>query len=433
MESKRKKKVNCEDGKALYISTIQFEGNHRTRTQFLSRETKHLDQSIVCEKDLQNLKRRLDGTGLFSQVKITSAPLASGPLPSQPNSIAEALPVRLTVQLEEKWTTIPILKAQSGGGVSQFTLGLFDPNLYGNYIEGGAQLERLGSATSGVLWLKHPRWNSTNDILDFQLWNQKRIRIKYDQKSDGLVVKNAFLQDRSRGFLSYSFVPDDNTKYKFSFDYQEDRFSFDFVSEEIKSMAVAPLSLPTDTKYILGGAAIELGKIQGPASRLEGLAYQFGITHGYSLNSETAHFLSGDFQLTYYQLPAELWNWGARILAGSTNTKVIQYWHYLGGLDRIRGYVDNRFSGRDYLLLNLESRYLHISKPSFQIQSACFTDLATIGENLGDLKTISGASIGVGVRLILPKIYRFVVRVDYASALVSKDDTHLSFGVQNFF
>jgi outer membrane protein assembly factor BamA len=122
-----------------------------------------------------------------------------------------------------------------------------------------------------------------------------------------------------------------------------------------------------------------------------------------------------------------------RFLAGTTSTQILQYWYYLGGLDRIRGFHDNRFAGRYHWLSNSEIRVPVFRRPSYIIQSVGFLDLTSVGENFKDLDSLTASSLGAGIRLILPKLYRFVIRMDYAKPIKKDDDMNISFGVQQFF
>jgi hemolysin activation/secretion protein len=93
----------------------------------------------------------------------------------------------------------------------------------------------------------------------------------------------------------------------------------------------------------------------------------------------------------------------------------------LGGLDRIRGFADNRFAGSQFALSNSEGRYLFFEKPAFLLQGIGFIDFGAIGDEASALTKVRAASIGAGMRLILPKFYRFVVRLDYAKPILKND------------
>ncbi len=116
-----------------------------------------------------------------------------------------------------------------------------------------------------------------------------------------------------------------------------------------------------------------------------------------------------------------------------TDTNLLQYWGYFGGLDRIRGFADNRFSGRYSILSNSELRNTLIQKSSWIGQGVLFIDLLSSTEKFTELDRLTAASAGNGIRIILPQIYRAVVRLDLSKPLVKNDDQTVSFGIQQFF
>lgn len=120
-------------------------------------------------------------------------------------------------------------------------------------------------------------------------------------------------------------------------------------------------------------------------------------------------------------------------MGGWTDTEVLQYWYYLGGLDRVRGFSDNRFAGSKYWLSNSEVRLPVWRQGPLIFQYVTFYDVVAAAEETKGLNKASGASIGMGARVIAPDIYRFVARFDFAYNLLRRDDMPISFGVQQFF
>lgn len=160
----------------------------------------------------------------------------------------------------------------------------------------------------------------------------------------------------------------------------------------------------------------------------------FSLTTKYAL-TKTANiddFIDIQGQYFFYK-SFEKSTLAQRLLFGGTNTNILQYWHYLGGLKEIRGYSDNRFAGRYYLLSNTEFRHPIVIRKQWVVQTNNFLDLSSTREQLQGLDSIQGASAGFGLRLILAKIYRAVIRLDYAFLLEKKNNESISFGVQQFF
>ncbi len=411
----------CSPDSRLVIKSIEILGNSKTSTRVIEREIGFSQNEKVCGSQIQEGINRLKRTGLFSTVS---------------HSISKSDQSNLTIlkiTVSEKWTTIPILKFNSGGGVSQYTLGVYDPNIFGEFLEAGAQYENLGGASSGVLWFKNPRLFGQRQGIDLQYWNTRRIRIKYDQDANNPEIKRGFLHEREKLYADYFREISTDLIFRISFDYNKDSFSTKVLPESVLEKIGPNPVLPPSTELLISKVGFELGRIEGDPQSLNGqvLGAYFGYAH--PLDGTTDPFVQGDLTFNLFRPFSQRWQYAQRLLAGVTSTTVLQYWQYLGGLDRIRGFADNRFAGSHFSLSNSEFRYLMLEKPSVLIQGVGFLDLAGIGDDASALSKLSAASTGAGVRLILPKFYRFIVRLDYAKPIIKNDTMNWSFGVQQFF
>lgn len=411
---------SCNQDQSFVFSSIVVQGNQRTSLEVILRELGIPLEQVVCSSEIEVAILRLKRIGIFAQVE------------SEVQNSDDSKHI-LTVKVIEKWTTIPILKVNSGGGTSQYTLGVYDPNIFGAYLETGVQYENLGGASSGVLWFKNPRLFGQRQGIDLQLWSTKRIRIKYDQESPGPEIKRGFLHEREKLYFDYYRELASSLVLRFSLDLNKDRFSTRFLSQELLDKLGPNPDLPPPTELLIFKLAAEIGEIIDEAQQLEGIKVDARLSYAQPTDGVTSSFLQGEIELNYYQRLSDRWQFAQRFLSGSTSTKVLQYWYYLGGLDRIRGFVDNRFAGRQFVLSNSELRFLLLQKPHFLLQGVSFIDLAAVGEEAEDLTRARAASLGGGLRAILPKLYRVVLRVDYAQPILKKDAVSLSLGVQQFF
>jgi outer membrane protein assembly factor BamA len=137
----------CASDSTYIIESIEIHGNSKTKVEVIERELDFRAKDRVCDSQVAEGVQRLRNMGLFSSVEHRINQLDS----------ATKDRVNVNVSVTEKWTTIPILKFNSGGGVTQYSLGTYDPNLFGEFIEAGAQYESLAGAGSGVAWFKNPR------------------------------------------------------------------------------------------------------------------------------------------------------------------------------------------------------------------------------------------------------------------------------------
>lgn len=340
---------------------------------------------------------------------------------------------KLLIKVHERWTTIPILKFSSGGGVNQITAGLFDPNVFGRYLELGGQYERLGDTNSGVIWLKKPRLFGKNQGIDIQLWSTNRLRTLYQQKSEQPIISSGFLQTRNKLYLDFFREFRRYVIGNIFYEYNKDSFSRDELSDEVK-LKSQDTTLPTDSEYHFLGFGLKFGQVNFDNYKVDGVLLKTSTRYGLSQTKKLENFLSGDIDFLFYKtIKLNSISLAQRLKIGYTTSSSEQYLNYLGGLDRVRGFSDNRFFGKNFWLSNSEIRMPFYQNNWFVAQAVTFVDITAVADSIEKLNEVTGASIGGGLRLFLPKVYRFVVRLDYAQPIIKEDELNFSFGVQQFF
>ncbi len=393
--------------KDIHFKRINIIGNNKTKNSVITSRLLIKPENTYTKYDIDKAQERIKELGIFSSVKLTIK-----------ND-------ELQVHVSEKWTTIPILKVSSGGGVSQITTGVFDPNILGNFIEAGAQYQRLEDTNSGVLWLKNPYLYDTSYGFNLQAWKINRLRTKYDQYSEKAKVLDGFLHIRDKFYLGFTKEYSLNYQSELFYEYNNDEFSNDLVPEEAKAFANKS-ELPPSTKFHFIGASLDVRD-----SKRNNL-FNFYVKKGISKTTGIKDFYKAALEYKHYS-NFKNFTIANRFKLGGTNTDTLQYWTYLGGLDSIRGFADNRFAGRYFWLNNFEIRHTLKESPTWILQSSYFIDIATNVEDIKALGQIRGASVGAGARLILPKVYRFILRLDYAKPIKKEDGNSVSLGVQQFF
>lgn len=407
-----------QDEASYLVKKLEIEGLSKTKRNVIETELGFREGDRITDAVLEEGITRLRNTNLFVNIK------------SEVTGDESSKVIRL--HLEDRWTTIPIAKFSSGGGVTQLILGVYDPNIAGRYLEAGAQYERLGGTDSGVLWLRDRRLWDTYFYLDFQYWSINRLRTKYIQEALDPEIKAGFLHKREKLYFGLIYDFGKWLRAGFSFEQHTDEFSDQYVSDEVKEERIDD-SIPPDTKFNLYGIHAEFGRLDYNNYLVDGLSMMLDWRRALSEESFAKDFNQYDFNVTYFKtLPGNI-TFGQRFKVGVTNTNTIQYWYYLGGLDSVRGFADNRFAGRDMWLSNTELRYPFYDSENIVLQAVGFYDAVATAEKQEDLNAATGASIGGGIRVIAPKIYRLVGRLDFASPLVRRDEKSVSFGVQQFF
>lgn len=370
------------------------------------------------QEDLDEGLTRLRNTALFSKVE------------GRAEKTPQGYKVHLTT--EDRWTTIPIMKFASGGGVNQLILGLFDPNILGQFVEAGGQYERLGETNSGVLWFKNPRLFGKRFSLFVQAWQNNRLRRKYQQDQIDPVLKTGFLHTRRKYYLELTQEIQWWLTVSGVIENHKDSFSDQYLDDETLE-ALALHGLPPDTTTSLYGLKLQFGRLDYDSFMVDGVSSELIYRHADHKDPEQKDFLQAEWSLIAAKT---LWGQSTvaqRLMMGGTTTETVQYWYYLGGLDRVRGFSDNRFAGRYFWLTNTEVRYPVFRHEQAIVQANVFHDAVGTAEDFGGLNKATGASIGFGFRVMVPKIYRLVARLDFAKPIVKDDEIPISFGVQQFF
>ncbi|MBK8202482.1 MAG: BamA/TamA family outer membrane protein [Bdellovibrionales bacterium] len=283
------------------------------------------------------------------------------------------------------------------------------------------------------LWFKNPRLFGKPQGIDLQYWNTRRIRIKYDQDKSDPEIKRGFLHEREKVYADYFRDISSKVTLRFSLEYNKDSFSTKLLPDSVIHKNGPNLSLPPPTELLISKVGLEVGDIEGEPQALSGQSIGAHFGYANSLDSSADSFVQIDLSFHLFKSILPRWQLAQRLIAGVTSTQVLQYWYYLGGLDRIRGFADNRFAGSHFAVSNSETRYLLFEKPSYLIQGVGFVDFGAVGDEASEMTKVKAASLGAGLRLILPKFYRFIVRLDYAKPILKSDTMNRSFGVQQFF
>lgn len=395
------------------FAKIDISGNSKTsREAILKLARLHKMSAPYSKEDTLQIKNNLYQSGLFKKVLVKT----SG------ND--------LNLLVEERFTTIPILKFNSGGGVSSTTVGIFDPNVFGEALEFGGQYTRLDETNSGVLWHKNPFIGASSWGYQIQLWKTNRLREKFDPNKDRPVLSRGFLQTRDLFLTGLNYEWDQENTFSVTTEYHRDEFSTRLVPQLALGLTN---TLPQNTKFFLTSISWKHDAFDYYSFYREGLGTEVKLTHATPLEEEAKAFQIFEWNTQYSRKISSNLQYASRLQLGITNTNTLQYWFYRGGLAGIRGYSDNRFAGRYLTLWNNELRTLLVERPTWIIQGAAFTDLISVNENFSNSDFLTAANAGLGFRLILPKIYRFVLRFDYAKPIIKEDDNEISFGVQQFF
>jgi len=176
-----------------------------------------------------------------------------------------------------------------------------------------------------------------------------------------------------------------------------------------------------------------LGQLDSNRYLVDGTTLSASVTHANAQFGSSDSYRDLLLELNFFRTLPLHSTLGVRLASGFASTEMLHRRFYLGGLDALRGFASDRFSGNNYWLGNLEFRIPSVDSRWFLLQHIFFVDAAGVGENVSDIAALSGASAGLGVRIIVPKIQDFVIRVDYAFPIYDAVASPLGFGGGQFF
>ncbi len=411
----------------FYIQAIHIQGLERTEPFVIYRELLVAKGDSASKARIEESIQRVRNTGLFRKVtyKLVDTP-GQHPVSSLPEGVS---PVTLEIHIDERWTALPLLTFARGGGTYRLVVGAFDDNFLGRDIGIGAQYERLGSTNSFYGWAFNPRLFDQRLRAGIDVGSRNRTYTLYDQ--DGAVDGGFLLRRFTVGvYAQKEWLWWLRTKVGLR--YNNDSFSYELLSDSLRSLQKQH-GLPPPTQQLLGSVTGLLGRIDQDNYLVDGTLFSLSLEHANAALGSSQTMTDVLVGLSHFErFPLKI-NVGARLAGAVGDINAVQDRFYLGGLDGIRGFASDRFSGQSYWLGNFEFRIPSVDTRWLVLQHVVFVDAAGVSESLSGLATLSGASVGIGLRVIVPKIHDFVARFDYAFPLYGDTTTPLSFGGGQFF
>jgi outer membrane protein insertion porin family len=401
------------------LTNIELSGLDRTEAHVVERELLINEGENWHQDDLHESVQRLKNLRIFSDVQ------------AQVEGDNDAPAVSLDFQ--EKWTTIPIFKFTSGGGTDYFVVGAYDINSFGRYIELGAQYENWNGEDAGVLWFRDPRFLDQRLRLGVDLWSVKRRRSLYNEQSEEVAQ---YVLDRRRINLNLDKEFRPWLKLGMGLTLEQDSFIAAQQIGDMPSLRLQQMQSPDSQTTRIARVQAALGRIDYDNYLVQGKLSELTIEKSLSVSD-------GDLDMTRVSLDNRLFwrlpyyaNLGARFTVAATDSNALQHQYQIGGFENIRGFYDGQFVGRAYWQGNIEYRIPSLRRSWYVLQHNLFFDIAQIKDDVDKLSFQNSDrhySAGIGLRFSSPKIYRFTGRLDYVLLTSESGSSAVSVGVQQFF
>ncbi len=375
----------------------------------------------VREGDLRYFEQKLLTTGVFSSVK------------------ARIEATVLYFDLDEKWTTIPVIRGAYGGGTPLAVFGIYDTHSFGRLWTLGAETRKYGDAPLGyVVWASAPRWGTGKHVMSFEYWRSPRVRSIYDQDyqelgqihTDDRMLRLLFMHPIMRGPLRAN----DDRIWQLGLDLKirsEAPASFYPSAENQAGLAPLRIRLPSENSTEINiQPRIVYDDTQVDNVTFDGIRF---IAQGGPLLTENFTRHRFDIEGFYYAKMPARFNLATHGYIGGATTPSLQNQYFLGGFDSIRGLPDGAMHGVRAAYGNFEIRHLAFQYRYAWVQLLAFADTGSAADSWSELVVNWTFTAGVGVRIAIPQVYRLMFRADYAWSLEDPNIRGFSAGLNQYF
>lgn len=415
-----------DEGESVLVEKLIFRGLNRTDPAWLASVLGLNVPCLLPRIELEPLRRRILSIRIFSSAQVEffgekkSGSVDTFAVPSEGGT--------LQITVEEKWTFIPVLRGQFGGGTPLWVLGAYETNLFGKGLSVGLDIRRYGRAPIGyMIFAKNLDALGRGYFFGGEFRNYYRIRTLYDVRGK-----------RDQEFRADEWT--ERAKMLWPESFQGLRSGVDLRSTRYV-LTKLPLSFGEDSllepRFRLQSGiftrlayVMETDKISVDNALMDGMKWEglFGLT---SSSEDTGPSLAFESNVFYYKWLGESWNLGLHLFAVGSESMAYGAKTFLGGLDSIRGIPDGEIYGSKAAYANSELSYLLLRRHRFWVQGAVFADLGAAHDDWDKLD--ARFSFGTGLRFSIPQVYRFMFRVDYAVSPLPYRTESLSVGMNAFF
>ncbi len=374
------------------VDEVELRGLWLTRPEVLLRELPFREGEVVSEATWRLGRARLWNTGLVSR------------LDERLERRGEA--IAAVFEVEEKFTPSGIFAFQAGGGTGFLQLGLYDINLLGRFVEAGALFERFDRFNGGQAWFREPRLFGKR--LDAVLLLKSLVR-----------PRPGFDHRRSAAHIEISAEPNERLLVS--------GFT-DLFADSI--LDVSDPAAPPNSWGAALGSRVRLGRIDTERLRQRGVSLELKPSLAFTTDRVHPRFVQLLATALAFATPGERWTLGLRAMGGWSSVAPAQHLFYLGGLDVVRGYSDNTLRADTYAAANAEVRFTAFDSTWLAAMPVAFIDAALARAVEG---SASLCAIGLGARIVVPRMNRVGIRADLAFPLRQLGRPSFSLGVYQFF
>lgn len=376
------------------ITGFTFSGNRRTQESTILRIARLETSQEISDSLLTLASQRLMKSDLFVSVDISHNDSGN---------------VKITVS--ERWTIIPFFNMSLSSEIISAQAGLFDINFLGTNTTLGGQYHYFTGTHNGKIFATKKDIGKYRLKLNGNLSLQKGINIWY---TPGGASEAGFIIDRRSATIKAELPLRNEDLYvglSFGAHYDtlmEELGKIDFTEDNREN----GYSFSGENNTYAPGVSLRYSGFKHHPFTYSGWGAMASVAHGFQTEHSGYNAFSASAQW-YKRLALEsnlCVNLGTAITDGTDITSYL----YLGGLNGVRGFNNGEFKGRAYVKGNFEYRLPSLNTKWIVLQHIFFMDYAAIAERASSFNEATSLfGSGLGIRILSPKVYSFMIRFDY--------------------
>jgi outer membrane protein assembly factor BamA len=412
------------------VSQMNVLGANRTDQHWII-DYLNVDLPVESDQiDTVDLRQKLMTTDIFTAVDVSVKEH-----PHDKNKCS------LIVELSEKWTFIPVVRGAYGGGTPLSVLGAYETNALGQNKLIGGEMQRYGNMPPGfLLYAKSPHAWRGKGSYGGEFYLERRRRAFFDHEgtlasyadSEANTAKFRLLLPMQIHFLPQSIAGHLQLGLHAEVRLERPTQLKDKDLQPLASRVVNGLTMTDQNeRSLLMAPMVVYDDVNVQLLEEDGLRVtsKIGVQHMESHAPSTA----SETEIFAYRIMGGGLNFAGHLFYGDQNRKTIRNVYFLGGFDSVRGLPDGIHFGTKILFANFEARQMTAKFNRLHIQSAIFADMGSASDVRHALSLRQETSVGVGVRLSVPQVYRLMLRVDYAKSIGRTKGQGFSVGLGQFF
>ncbi|MDH5681066.1 MAG: BamA/TamA family outer membrane protein [Spirochaetota bacterium] len=428
----KKKKYNdmvVTQFNGLTIKKIVIKGTYKTRRSVILTILKIKEGDIFDPDLFREGIQRLRNTDTFYMVRYRVKMMDTGG-------------VKILLRVKDKWTILPVIAYNSGGGITQIRLGVYDSNFFGTFKEVGGVYQNLNGEHYGYIYYGDNYFLETHIRFRVSIFtdgftdsyygpNDLRYLLLISRRSG---VNNELHFPIIQDFITFSFASSIHYEVIDKEDYLKDPAKnpfqyYSFLSKELfmvkilGQLSIGKVNLLED--YYFSG-----WKIMG---RLDMSNEKFFSDESYlhlRFDAKLFHVLFKDISMGYH---LAMWK---------SFTDLFYRDFYMGGFNNLRAFLGTQFHGENLYFANVELRVPFYKGqlwviPDFVSTFVTFFDIGYIWDGQyfsSKLYEDFYADVGFGFRFKVRRIKQGEFRIDFAySVHPHSTETVISTGLSHFF